>query len=560
MKRFFIPGVVVLFGIACASGILIAHAQTPQISFPVPELGNCGSQEACKAYCNNPEHISECVAFGEKNNLISKEDAERAKEFADVLKGEGPGQCRNKVDCETYCDDILHAEECVAFAEKHNFMKLEDLAEAKMVAKALKEGGQLPGQCKNKGECEKYCSDSANSEECLSFGEKMGILSKEEAEQARKVLPLIAKGESPGKCKTKAECESYCALEGNFSECVAFAEKAGIISAEELELAKKTGGKGPGGCRSKEACDAFCNIPENQDTCFAFAKEHNIIPEDKLKEIEEGMGRLRAGISQMPEEMVSCLKEKIGQDVVQKIEAGTLAPGPLLGEQVKSCVESFMPKIKEKMEKGLSMADPATLKCLEDGLGGKNALDAIRNGGAPTPEMGDVMKKCFGQMKEDGLKKIREALSTIPPEMYSCVENKLGKDLLEKIKLGADVEIGPEVGGVFEECGKAMQEAMRRGMEEGMNQVPPEMQDMVRQKIESSGIQEKIERGEIRSAEEAQRLIQEQMQGITPPMPQGAPEGGGMPAPTPEMCAKFKMAPSCDFVPADVRDLCKKCM
>ena len=39
-------------------------------------------------------------------------------------------------------------------------------------------------------------------------------------------------------------------------------------------------------------------------------------------------------------------------------------------------------------------------------------------------------------------------------------------------------------------------------------------------------------------------------------MPPAGASGGGMPA---NVCENFKLAPSCDYVPENVRDLCKQC-
>jgi len=566
MKRFLFPVSVVVFGFIVSFHI-VAYAQASPVVFPVKELGNCANQEACKSYCNQPEHMTACVAFGETHNLISQEDANRAKEFADVLKGEGPGQCRNKVDCETYCNNTAHMDECLSFAERHNLIKLEDLAEAKQVAKILKEGGSLPGQCKDKSSCEQYCADTAHVDECLVFAEKTGFFSKEEINEARKVLPYITKGESPGKCKTKTECEAYCAVDGHFDECIGFAEKTGIISQEEVNIARKTGGKGPGGCHSKESCDAYCNVPQNQETCFMFAKEHDIIPADKLKEIEDGMGRLRSGVRQMPEEMVQCLKDTLGGDVIEKIEGGTLTPGPLLGEQVKKCVDAFLPKMREKMDAGFKAASPETIQCLEQGLGGADALNEIKNGKSPTPEMGDVMKNCFSKMKEEGIKKTKDAFETMPPEMMVCVEQKIGKETIEKIRRGEDVEIGPEMGDVFQSCAESTQGIIQQKMQEGLQQVPEEMRGLIKDKLDSSGIQERIQKGEIQSPEEAKKIIEEQMKNVIPQgfapgnIPQGI-SGDAVPSQgmsTGDICKNFVMAPSCEMVPAAVKDLCKKC-
>lgn len=367
-RKFFSLGILIV-GVFLSVGIVV-NAEGNGVSFPVAELGNCASKEACRTYCEDAAHMTACVSFGEKNNLISAEDATRAKEFADVLRGEGPGQCKDKNTCESYCADVTHMDECITFAEKHSLANAAQLAEGKKIATLLKSGEKLPGQCKTREECESYCKNPEKADECIAFAEMSGMLSSEEIVKAKKVLPFIKSGTSPGGCKTKDECESYCTIDAHMNECVAFAEKAGIINAEELAIVKKTGGKGPGGCKSKESCDAFCNDSKNQNTCFEFAKKYNLIPEEKLKEIQDGMGRLRSGINQAPPEVVQCLKDNLGQNIIQDIEAGTLTPGPAIGERVKGCFEQFMPKIKEHIQSGLKQASPEILQCLESGLGG----------------------------------------------------------------------------------------------------------------------------------------------------------------------------------------------
>jgi hypothetical protein len=588
-KVFFIS--IITFGVfLSASGI--TNAQTVSvtsnagatIAFPVAELGNCADAGACKTYCDNTAHIGECVSFAEKNGLMSAEDVERAREFADVLRGEGPGSCKTKDECEAYCADISRADECISFAEKHNLIPKEQLAEAKKIAQALKDGAKLPGGCKDKNSCEQYCTDAAHGDECLTFAEKAGFVSPEEAEQARKVLPLMQRGETPGKCKTKAECENYCKDEAHTMDCVSFAEKAGFMSKEEAEMVRKTGGKGPGGCRSKEACDAYCNAPENQNACFAFAEEHGLIPADKLKEIKDGMGRLRSGLSQMPGEAVNCLKDKLGNDVIGRIESGQFTPSKETGELIKGCVEQAMPQIKERIGSALKMATPAVTQCLESNLGAEG-LQNIKNGGAPTPEMGDAMKKCFESMKQEGIAKFREGLGQMPPEMKQCVTEKLGADTIGKIESGADVELGPESQEIIQGCVESMKGAMMQKMEEGLKQAPPEIRDCIQGKL--GDIEEKISSGAVKQSD-IQTYIQECAQNFKPAgvpqgmeqyAPKGAPTPGYRPANVPEeggggapgvmppsggapdagTCAKFSMAPSCDYVPAEARELCKQC-
>ena len=196
-------------------------------------------------------------------------------------------------ECEAYCENTDHIEECVAFAEKAGFMSGSELEEAKKAAKAIKSGIKPPGNCKGKAQCDAYCSDSSHMEECLNFAEAVGFIPKEEAEMARKIMPLMMKGEMPGGCKSKDQCESYCENESRAEECASFAIKVGFMSQEEYEIFKKTGGKGTGGCKGRDECEEFCENPENQETCFNFGKEHGLIPEEKLKEMEEGREKIK---------------------------------------------------------------------------------------------------------------------------------------------------------------------------------------------------------------------------------------------------------------------------
>ena len=56
------------------------------IQFPVEELGGCKSENDCKSYCDKPQNIEACVDFAEKHNLLSDEELERGKKFAEIEK------------------------------------------------------------------------------------------------------------------------------------------------------------------------------------------------------------------------------------------------------------------------------------------------------------------------------------------------------------------------------------------------------------------------------------------------------------------------------------------
>ncbi len=266
------------------------NAKSADIVFPVQELGNCKNQKDCRTYCDKPQNIEVCVSFAEEHNLISNEEAKKAKAFINSGK-KGPGGCNSKDACEEYCDDSSNIEECVDFAEKNNLMSQDELEEAKKVKEALKKGAKLPGGCKTKKECEKYCSDDKN-----------------------------------------------------FEECVSFAEKAGFILKEEAEMAKKTGGKGPGGCKGKEQCEEFCSDPANEEICFDFGKEHGLIPQEDLEMMEEGKQEIKEALEDAPDDVLDCLNSSLGPSNVQKMREGKMTPKRDTGEKIRECFEESMRK------------------------------------------------------------------------------------------------------------------------------------------------------------------------------------------------------------------------
>ena len=310
------------------------------IKFPVKELGNCASETECRGFCDNPGNLLACVNFAEKNSLMSKNDAAKARKMAELGTNKGPGGCNSASSCETFCSNVNNIRECVAFAKKNGMMDKGELAEAEKVIAALDKGAKLPGGCASKASCDVYCQQPKNIKQCIDFAEAAGFVNKKEAamiratggvgpggcfgkdacetfctqadhmveciefaskhdlmpagerDEALKVAAALKKGvKLPGGCTGKASCEAYCMKPENMATCFDFAEAAGFMSKEEAAMARKMMEKGitsgPGGCRSSEACEAFCRNPKNMLECMAFAARHGINTDDFKK---EGMG------------------------------------------------------------------------------------------------------------------------------------------------------------------------------------------------------------------------------------------------------------------------------
>lgn len=415
------------------SFVIIALGSSPNdITFPVAELGGCQTKALCQAYCEQPRNYKTCNDFARKHNLLPKDKLEQNEKFAELMRQGGPGGCSSRVECEGYCEDLSHMDECLAFAERHDIVPSEELDEMRKVAKAVRAGKQLPGGCKNKNECEAYCSQPDNMEACMEFALEAGFMSSEEAREARKMIEFMRRGEMPGNCRSKEQCEAYCSDGNHFEECVLFAEKAGMISPEDAAMARKTGGKGPGDCRGREECEAFCNNPENMQTCFEFAKAHGLMSEDDERRMQEGMEQMQRGLEQAPPEVRLCIEQVMGPETIAKIKNREFMPGPEIGEKMHTCFQQMESVMREKMQREFQQnMPPEVLACLKLKLG-ERAIDRITSGEIPREELEPQIQSCFqentqgptqdGMMRESGT---QQGMQGAPPELQACIDQSL---------------------------------------------------------------------------------------------------------------------------------------
>jgi hypothetical protein len=479
-----VAGVLVSFGIAVQAQTSSPAEVRPAaggggITFPIPELGNCGSKDECLAYCNEPRNIPACVKFARERGLVNAEEAARAEKFSRKLsRGEGPGGCRSPQECRAFCNNLSNLEVCVKFAEEEGISNRE-VEEGKKILAYLRSGGQLPGGCNSKESCEKYCGDFSHAEECFNFAVRAGITQVRgeipgeakgrfeggiPAGQFQKLLELVKKGETPGGCKSKEECENYCRSGDRLEECLAFAEKAGFVEPERAQKIRQSGGFGPGGCNSPDSCRRYCNDPAHREECFRFAEEHGFIKKEEIERAKEGLVHLRAGLEQAPPEVAMCLKSVLGTNIIEDIQSGNLTPGPEIGERVRQCQEKFGHKMSPVQI--FSNAPPEVVACLKEKLGA--SWEKVRTGEIqPTPEVADTFRVCFNRVRflEGGVPGVPGAVSSpvgqrmgmpemkmpasafydflksAPPQIVSCIQDKLGDDY-QKLKAG---EIQPEV-------------------------------------------------------------------------------------------------------------------
>lgn len=302
------------------------------------------------------------------------------------------GNCASKSDCKAYCDQPGNSEACLSFAEKNGLMPKEEIETAK---KFMAAGGKGPGGCTGKDSCEAFCDNIENIDTCVSFAEQSGIMPPKELEEAKKVQAAIKRGVKPPACSGKKSCDAYCEDANHIEECVAFASAAGFMSPEEAANAQKMvqaikSGVKPLACRGKEECDAYCGQEEHMDECVAFAEAAGFMSKDDAAMARKTGGKGPGGCKGKNECEAFCSNPDNEETCFNFGKDNGLIP----------------PEELQKMEEGnrgfrdqLSNAPPEIADCLTNSLGADN-IEKIKNGTMrPSRALGDKMGVCFKQFE-----------------------------------------------------------------------------------------------------------------------------------------------------------------
>ncbi|TSC55579.1 MAG: hypothetical protein G01um101418_842 [Parcubacteria group bacterium Gr01-1014_18] len=395
------------------------------IMYPIAELGNCRNENQCRIYCDKIDdvgRIKRCLAIAKKYELLPLEEIEEAEKYTEVGILGGPGGCKNQKTCDAYCEDLRNFGVCIDFAEEHNLRSPEELEEGKKVVEALKKGVKMPGNCKNEKTCKSYCAVRKNIEECLSFAEKAGFIASDELEDARKVMPFVMSGTTPGKCRTKESCEVFCAKSQNLKECLQFLEKSELLSPKAVELIRKTGGKGPGGCVSNESCQLFCNNPEHNAECLRFALEHGFLNAEEATQFGS-LGDFQSCLPYASDEILSCLASHLGDELFASLKKGIM---PMDVERIEDtiarirrsrrCIDAATGKWREQLASSeFASAELCLLQDLGEGI-----MSRLGSGNLACREIGEVQSKITKCMEKAISEKIETCFTKPCAESLAC--------------------------------------------------------------------------------------------------------------------------------------------
>lgn len=407
MKILFVKNgvaLIVFFMAFVFAGTLYA-ASIFDIQYPIAELGNCESGQACKAYCDISEHQRVCEDFAAKFGI--GKTAEHREKVASAIEDGGPGNCAADTDdpaelCRTYCDDDAHMRECVAYGEESGLLTGEELEEAHKVIQALESGARLPDGCTSASSCKDVCenpNDVETARQCFAFAQQAGFLPPGvDRNMVEKMLTLIAEGKAPFKSiKDFKQCDNPPSDEV-LQKCIGFAVDNGLLPAEEVEMIKKTGGKGPGGCVGKKRCEEYCQ--DNQGACFEFAEEHDLIRPKEKEQMKKGIEMLKQSYENAPPEVRDCLSGNVEGGNLEQILNGRKMPSREIGEAMRSCFESAFKGMVDNGDGPRMLGRP-----MEDGV-----------------ENGDF----FDRKMDGGINSGMPPQANFPPEVAECIRSSAG--------------------------------------------------------------------------------------------------------------------------------------
>ncbi len=293
--------------------------------------GGCTSPEECKNYCNNQENLQECLDFSVAEGRMDQDQADEILqkiEEREILREErgdkevdqefsfeeGPGGCSSEEECNEYCNKFENLEECLDFEVEIGGLTREEADDILRKERAIqKEAGNItpdqinsilqkvgggPGGCMSQDECDSYCGNEENGEECINFAKEHGLMNPEKAEKIKNNLAVgktLKDQGGPGGCTSPEECKNYCDQEENGEECINFGRDHGLMTSEkaqqlknQIEIRKELEIMGgPGGCSGLEECKNYCSQEENREECLNFGKEKGLISEVKAREVQK---------------------------------------------------------------------------------------------------------------------------------------------------------------------------------------------------------------------------------------------------------------------------------
>lgn len=180
---------------------------------------------------------------------------------ADAGSAAFPAGCKNLSECETYCLKPVNRGECARFL---GLVPAAPAAPAKPSLRLPEELPPGPGECRTKAECDLYCRNLENEQECQDF---------DHAERRRVADRLIAGSPRERNCLAEGAPGRLVDLKA-MAVPMTFEMRQVTVLCLPLQDGRQKISYGvdisdaPEDCADLSTCLTYCLLPENEDECL----------------------------------------------------------------------------------------------------------------------------------------------------------------------------------------------------------------------------------------------------------------------------------------------------
>ena len=161
MKKFLVA-FLLLGSFALLGGTVFAQETDNEIAakygvtFPIPELGNCGGLSECRTYCEDPVNQDSCIAYAKSKGFYKEEEFEVDESV--VKKAKASLGCDSISSCREFCSQEENFGKCHRFAQNSELVGgYTTNPESREILKKAKE---VLG-CDSYTSCKNFCENPA---------------------------------------------------------------------------------------------------------------------------------------------------------------------------------------------------------------------------------------------------------------------------------------------------------------------------------------------------------------------------------------------------------------
>lgn len=189
------------------------------LTFPIPELGNCNNAATCKVYCDQPQNYQACMEFAKSKGFYKEKVDQRHVDLLPAAK-ETLG-CNSITTCKNFCQQEANQLRCQAFAQKHGLSTSS--AENEQLLIRAKQNLS----CDSFESCRMLCDQQENYTKCAALLQDQ--ITNEDQAMFEKYKPQIK--EFLG-CDSMVTCMAFCMNPINIHKCQELGGKIG--STEQI--------------------------------------------------------------------------------------------------------------------------------------------------------------------------------------------------------------------------------------------------------------------------------------------------------------------------------------